>query len=293
MVSANFLLVQIANGFVLGMILILVAQGLSIIFGMMGVVNFAHGDLLLVGAYVTWAVMGATGSLLAGALLAVLVVAILGVLIEVVLLRRTYDRAPILQLLLTFGIAEILREGVQIVWGRTPQAFPAPAWGSGSIDFGLFAYPRYRVFVIGITGLLILGVYLFLNRTNLGMIIRAGSYNRDLVNLLGIDVSRVYLIVFVFGVALAAIAGALVGPIRGAYPQLGTDLLITAFVVVIVGGVGSFRGTVIAGLLIGQITVLTGLWYSQLSNVVIFVAMAAILLVRPQGLLGTEEGVDL
>lgn len=284
----SYLLTQVFNGLALGMILVLIALGLSIIFGLMGVVNFAHGEFVLVGTYTALTVLNATGSLLLGAIAAMAIVGILGGLIERFTLQPIYHRDVLLQLLLTFGLAEIIREGVQIVWGRQPRSFSTPEWGQARIDLVVFEYPIYRLSVIIMSALIVLGVYLFLNRTDIGLVIRGATADREMVNALGIDVAKMFLLVFILGSAIAGVAGALIGPMRSAYPLLGVDLIVPAFVVVVVGGMGSIRGSVIAGILIGELMVLTGMVHSPSSEVVIFVFMALILLVRPRGLFGRE-----
>lgn len=286
--EVGYMLSQVFNGLVLGMIFVLIALGLSIIFGLMGVVNFAHGEFLLVGVYVALAATQATGRFIVGLIVAPIVVAVLGFLVERFTLRPIYDRNVLLQILLTFGLAEIIREAVQIVWGRTGKPFPTPGWASGSVDLVLFQYPIYRVFVILAAAVVILGVYFLFNRTDVGLVIRASTDDREMVNALGIDVKRMYIVVFVLGSAIAGLAGALIGPIRGARPLLGFNLIVPAFVVVVVGGLGSLRGSIIAGLLIGEIVVLTGVFNSSLSSVIIYIFMAAVLLVRPRGLFGRE-----
>jgi len=288
--SVDFVSTQLMNGLTLGMIYVLIAIGLSLIFGTMGIINFAHGDMLLVGAYVAWWVTIQTGSHLLGFIAAPLVVLVIGLVIELGGLRRIYDQNPLLQLLLTFGIAEILREIVQYIWGRTGKTFTSPEWASGTISLGITTYPTYRVFLIIATSLIVVAIYLFLTRTDTGIIIRAGTADRELVNALGINIHRQFTLVFGLGAALAGIAGALVGPVRNLSPLLGVNLLIPAFVVVIVGGVGSYVGTVITGLVVGLIVVSTGIVAPEMSNMVIYAFMALVLLVRPYGLFG-EAGV--
>jgi branched-chain amino acid transport system permease protein len=290
MVATGYYLTQILNGFVLGVIFVLIALGLSLIFGLLGVINFAHGDLLLLGTYVAWTVMSATNSMLLAVLLAPVIVAAVGMVIERFTLRPIYDREPTLQFLLTFGLAEVLREGIQVVWGRQSKSFPIPSWGAGSVDLGLISYPRYRLILIAVTAALIAALYVVLERTDIGLIIRAGAHDRTMVNVLGINVSYVYAITFGLGSALAGVAGALIAPVRGVYPLLGVDLLIPSFVVVIIGGLGSLRGSIVGGLIVGQLIVLTGISFPAMSRIVIFVAMALVLLVRPRGLMG-EKGV--
>lgn len=286
--SPEFWLTQLFNGLMLGMIFVLIATGLTIIFGMMGIINFAHGDLLLVGTYVAWATWVQTGSVIAGIVLAPIVVGVLGVLIEVLTLRPIYDRDVLLQLLITFGVAEVLRGSVMYVWGPRGHHFPIPEWGQRTIDLGLFTYPGYRLFAISLAAILLLGVYLMLTRTDIGVIIRAGTMDREMVNALGIDLSRVYLIVFVIGAALAGVAGALIGPIQSPSPNLGIELLVPAFVVVVIGGMGSLRGTLVAGVLVGELLVIVGVLFPRAAEASIYLAMVAVLLLRPRGLFGQE-----
>jgi len=288
--NSQYYAAQIMNGVVLGMTYVLIAIGLSLIFGTMGIINFAHGDMLLLGTYVAWWSATQLESHIIGFILAPLSVIILGVVIEFIGLRRTYDRSPLLQLLLTFGIAEMLRQSIQFIWGRTAKSFPNPSWATGTVSIGSFSYSSYRLFVIFSTVAILAGLYWFLKKTDVGIIIRAGTEDREMVNMLGINIYLVFTIVFAVGAGLAGVAGALIGPIRNATPLLGVNLLIPSFVVVIVGGVGSYIGTVISGLAIGIIVVLTGVVAPQFSNIVIFIIMAAVLLARPQGLFG-EEGV--
>lgn len=290
MVNYILILTQLINGAVLGLILVLISLGLSIIFGSLGIINFAHGDLLLVGAYIGWVVTNATGMFLAGVIAAGIIVGVLGAAIERTTLRRIYDYDPLLQLLLTFGLAELLRGAVILIWGRSGKEINTPAWGSGGVDLFFVTYPKYRLIVIFLSILLVISLYLVLNRTDIGLIIRAGTHNRQMVQALGIDITNIFLFVFGLGAAIAGIAGALISPIRGVYPSLGIELLIPSFVVVVVGGVGSFKGSVVGGLLVGMAIVLTGVVYSSASQIIIYILMATILIARPRGLFG-ERGV--
>ncbi|WP_436347144.1 branched-chain amino acid ABC transporter permease [Natronorubrum sp. FCH18a] len=287
-ISFDFWLTQLFNGLMLGMIYVLIATGLTIVFGMMGIINFAHGDLLLVGTYVAFATWSATGSVIMGILLAPLIVGLVGAIIERFALRPIYDRDILLQLLITFGIAEFLRGTVMLIWGPRGHNFPVPDWGRAMIDFGVFSYPSYRLVVIVTGAVLLLGVYLMLVRTDLGIIIRAGTMDREMVNALGIDLSKIYLLVFVIGAALAGIAGALIGPIQGATPNLGIELLVPAFVVVVIGGLGSLRGTLVSGILIGELLVIVGVLFPRAAEASIYLAMVLVLLLRPRGLFGQE-----
>ena len=289
-INLDFVLTNIFNGLVNGLILVLIAIGLSIIFGVLGVLNFAHGDLLMVGAYAAWFVWSITGSYAAGIVAALLTVGVLGLAIEVLTLRPIYDKNILLQLLLTFGIAELLRGSIIYIFGTTGKSFPVPGWGRGSFDFVVFTYPIYRLFVIVVALLLVIAVYLFLTRTDFGMIVRAGIENREMVEMLGINISKTFTIVFIIGAAIAGIAGGLIAPIQGVNPTVGINLLIPAFVVVIIGGMASIKGSVVAGLLIGQVIAISNMVYSPASDVIIYVLLAAVLLIRPHGLFG-EEGV--
>lgn len=286
--SIEVLMTRILNGFVLGMTLVLIAIGLTIIFGVLGIVNFAHGDILLVGTYTGWYVATTTGSYVAGMLGALLAVGILGFFIEYLALRPIYDYNILLQLLLTFGIAELLRGSIEFTFGSLERSFPVPAFARWQVDFGLFQYPAYRLFVIVVAAIIVVVTYLFLRRTDIGMIIRAGTEDREMVGVVGINISKAFTLVFVIGAAIAGIAGALIAPIQGVHPTLGVDLLVPAFVVVVIGGMGSLRGSLVAGILVGQMITLTGLVYPPASDVIIYVFMAIVLLIRPRGLFGRE-----
>lgn len=285
--SATYIVSQLLNGLMLGMILVLVTLGLSLIFGFGRVLNFAHGDLITVGAYSSWVVISATGSYLLGLVAAFIVTGIVGGVFERTLLRRIYGEASILQqLLLTFGFGIFLRGVVVAIWGSSAKNLPRPPWASEAIYVAGITIPTYRLAVIVAALLVIVLLYLFITQTDLGLIIRAGVEDREMVRALGINVSLPFLIVFVIGVGVAAIAGALVAPIQGVYPQIGVEYLIMTFVVVVVGGMGSFKGSIVAGLLIGVLIVFTGVIYPQGSQVLPFVFMAGVILVRPEGLFG-------
>lgn len=288
-VNADYVFTQLFNGLILGMTLALISIGLTIIFGMLKIINFAHGDLMLVGAYLAWMVSTEAGSLLAGILIAAIGVGILGLIIERFTLRYVYGYDPLLQLLLTFGLAILIRGIVQLTWGKRGKNFSIPQWGEGMVDFVLFQYPVYRLFVIISTVVIVFLIYFIITRTDLGLVIRAGTEDREMVSALGFDINKTFTIVFGFGAAIAGIAGALIGPARGVYPTLGVELLIPSFVVVVIGGLGNILGSVIAGILVGELMVLTGTVYSPASDIIIFVVMAIVIVVRPGGLFGTVE----
>jgi branched-chain amino acid transport system permease protein len=284
------LLAQVFTGLVLGMIYVLLAIGLSLIFGLMTVVNFAHGALFMLGAYFGVFVLTYTKSFWIALIVAPLMVGALGLLMERFLIRRLYGRSPDDPLLLTFGLSLILVEGVKLLWGKIGLTLDPPRALAGAVNLGFMSFPAYRIFLIGVTVAVLIGLYFFLGRTNIGLIIRAGSRDPLMVRALGIDLGRVWLVVFGIGTALAGLAGILAGPMRGAYAEMGVTMVIESFVVIVVGGMGSLLGAVVAGLLIGQVVGLTTLFMPKAAEIMVFVVMAVVLLVRPSGLFG-EAGL--
>lgn len=284
------LLAQVFTGLVLGMIYVLLAIGLSLIFGLMTVVNFAHGALFMLGAYFGVFLLTYTKSFWVALIVAPLMVGALGLLMERFLIRRLYGRSPDDPLLLTFGLSLILIEGVKVFWGKIGLTLDPPRALAGAVDLGFMAFPAYRLFLIAVTVAVLIGLYFFLGRTNIGLIIRAGSRDPLMVRALGIDLGRIWLVVFGIGTALAGLAGILAGPMRGAYAEMGVTMVIESFVVIVVGGMGSLLGAVVAGLLIGQVVGLTTLFVPKAAEIMVFVVMAVVLLVRPSGLFG-EAGL--
>jgi branched-chain amino acid transport system permease protein len=284
------LLAQVFTGLVLGMIYVLLAIGLSLIFGLMTVVNFAHGALFMLGAYFGVFLLTYTKSFWVALIVAPLMVGALGLLMERFLIRRLYGRSPDDPLLLTFGLSLILIEGVKVFWGKIGLTLDPPRALSGAVDLGFMAFPAYRLFLIAVTVAVLIGLYFFLGRTNIGLIIRAGSRDPLMVRALGIDLGRIWLVVFGIGTALAGLAGILAGPMRGAYAEMGVTMVIESFVVIVVGGMGSLLGAVVAGLLIGQVVGLTTLFLPKAAEIMVFLVMAVVLLVRPSGLFG-EAGL--
>jgi branched-chain amino acid transport system permease protein len=284
------LLAQVFTGLVLGMVYVLLAIGLSLIFGLMTVVNFAHGALFMLGAYFGVFLLTYTKSFWIALIVAPLMVGALGLLMERFLIRRLYGRSPDDPLLLTFGLSLILVEGVKLIWGKIGLTLDPPRALAGAVNLGFMSFPAYRIFLIGVTVAVLIGLYFFLGRTNIGLIIRAGSRDPLMVRALGIDLGRVWLVVFGIGTALAGLAGILAGPMRGAYAEMGVTMVIESFVVIVVGGMGSLLGAVVAGLLIGQVVGLTTLFVPKAAEIMVFVVMAVVLLVRPSGLFG-EAGL--
>lgn len=280
-VFAEFLL----NGLVLGALYVLMALGLSIIFGMVGVINFAHGALFTLGAYTAYQVKDALG--FPGALVAApVLVGVLGMLIEATLLRRLYLEDPLQGLLLTFGLAMVFEQGIRMLWGLSPKQFDAPAALTGVLALGGLTYSRYRSFILLSVVLLIVGLVLFLQKTAIGTIVRAGSRDPMMVRLLGISLKPVLTLMFGLGTALAAMAGVLSAPLAGVQPAMGINVGTAAFVVVTIGGLGSLAGAIVSGLLVGQVVSLSIYFQPRAAEASMYVLMAVVLLLRPRGLMG-------
>jgi len=291
-ISASALAAQVFTGLVLGMIFVLLAIGLSLIFGLLTVVNFAHGSLYMLGAYFGVFVYGVTRNFWLSLIVAPLMVGTVGLLIERFLIRRLYGRSPDDPLLLTFGLSLIIVEAVRIIWGKIGLTIDPPRALGTAVNLGFMNFPAYRLFVIAVTVAVLVAIWLFLERTNVGLIIRAGSRDPLMVRALGIDLSRIWLLVFGIGTGLAGLAGILAGPMRGVYAEMGVTMVIESFVVIVVGGMGSLVGAVVAGLLMGQVVGLTTYFAPALAEIMVFVAMAVVLLVRPSGLFGEAGLLD-
>lgn len=286
--DAALLLAIVFNGLALGMVYLLFAVGLTIIFGMLDVVNFAHGVFYAAGAYLTYALMSFSGSFALSLVAVPLTVGLLGAALELGLVRHLYGRGHIAQILLTYGLVFIFQELFILAWGPVGKTIPVPAFLAGLVDFGFMLYPRLRLFIIVVATLLTGAAWLLLVKTKYGAIIRAGIEDSDMVSCLGINVGRVFTATFALGVALAGVAGVLAVPIRGAQPSMGADILGLSFVVVVLGGLGSFAGATVGALLVGLVQSGMALVWPAGANVAIFSVMALVLLVRPQGLLGVR-----
>ena len=289
-VSLAALAAQVFTGLVLGGIFVLLAVGLSLIFGLMTVVNFSHGALYMLGAYFGFVLFTRTGSFLAALVMAPLLVGVLGLAIERLLIRPLYGRGPDDPLLLTFGLSLVIVEVARIVWGKIGLTLDPPRALAGAVNLGFTYFPTYRLFVIAVTALVLVGLWLFLEKTNVGLVIRAGSRDPLMVRALGFHLERIWFLVFGIGAGLAGLAGILAGPMRGAYAEMGVTIIIESFVVVVVGGMGSLVGAVVSGLLIGQVVSLTTFFAPKLAEIVVFITMAVVLLLRPSGLFG-EAGL--
>lgn len=276
------------NGLVLGMVYLLFAIGLTVIFGMLDVVNFAHGSFFAAGAYLAYSLVDRWDAFGVALVLVPLAVGLLGGLVEVGLIRHLYGLGHFYQILLTYGLVFVFQELTIIAWGPIGKTVAMPRFLEGAADLGFMRYPRIRLFIIVIAALVAVAVWLLLTRTRYGAIVRAGVEDSDMVACLGIDVRRVFTGVFVLGVALAGLSGVLALPLRGAQPSMGADILGLSFVVVVIGGLGSFGGAVVGALTVGVVQSVMALVWPAGANVTIYGCMALILLVRPQGLLGSR-----
>ncbi len=279
---------QVFNGLALGILLALIAAGLTIIYGTLGLINFAHGALFVVGAYAGFSTYLATESFVLSIAAGALAAMVVGLVLERGLIRKFYSRPVEDQILVTFGISIVVVEIIRAIYGGVGQRVPVPSWGEGVVDMGFVTYPLYRIEILLIAAVALGLCWLVLYRTRLGLIVRSGIEDSLMVRLLGIDIQRAFLVVFGVGAAAAGFAGMIYAPIVSIVPDMGFRVLIQSFVVVVLGGVGSFPGAVLGGLVAGQILSLTSLFNPVYSDVMLFAAMALILIVRPQGLLGVE-----
>lgn len=291
MPSAPLLLSQAFNGLALGTLLALVASGLTIILGTLGVLNFAHGALFMLGAYAIFVVTEHTGSFLLGLAAGALFMLVVGVLLERILVRRFYNRPPEDQILVTFGASIVLVEAVRAAFGGESQHVATPAWAQGVAQIGFLIYPTYRLQLIGIIAFLLFLLYVVLYRTSIGLVVRAGIEDARMVGILGINVRRAFLLVFAVGVVAAGVAGMLYAPIVSVDPDMGATFLVQSFVVIVIGGLGSYPGAVIGGIIAGEILSITSAFNSAYSDVMLYAVMALLLVLRPQGLFGSEGRV--
>ncbi|MEV5826216.1 branched-chain amino acid ABC transporter permease [Spirillospora sp. NPDC052242] len=284
------MLQQAFNGLVGGAFYALLALGLAVIFGMLGVVNFAHGAFYMLGAFGSYVLLDSFGVNFWIALpLVPLVLGVAGVAVERLFIRRLAPLDPLYNFLFTFGLALILQDLVKRQYGVQSQPYPRPSALNGSIDLGLFTYPAYQVFVLAVSLVVCGAVWFVLARTRVGMIVRASTERPELTRALGIDVARWVTPVFGFGIALAGFAGVLAAPMRAVNPLMGADLIVTVFAVVVIGGLGSVFGSVAAGFAVGLVSALGNYYVPSLSQTLVFILMAVVLLWRPAGLFGREE----
>lgn len=302
----NLFILQLLNGLQFGVLLFLIAAGLTLVFGIMDFVNLAHGVLYMVGAYLMATFAGMTDSFVLGMLIAMPAALLFGLLLEFLVIRRLYHRSHLDQVLATFGIVMIVSEGVKIIWGSAPLSVPMPELLTGSIPLiGPLQYPVYRIAIIVMGLLAAFGLYLMVNHTRMGMLLRAGATHQSIVSALGVNINKLFTMVFAFGVMLACFAGAMIGPILSVDTGMGESVLILTFVVIVIGGVGSIRGAFMGALLVATVDtmgrtfgpillrmVLEPSAASQagrtLAPMLVYILMAVILFAKPEGLFGRK-----
>ena len=297
--DAATVLIQAMNGIQYGLLLFLVASGLTLIFGIMGVINIAHGSFYMIGAYLAWSLMGWVGSFWIGLIVGVTVALLLGLVLEWLFIRFLYDRDHLQQVLVTYGLILIFSELRSMIWGDDVHSVPIPELLNGSIQLTEnLAYPIYRLWLSGVCIVIAILMFFGIQHTRLGMMIRAGESDREMTKSLGINIGLVYRFIFALGVSLAAFSGMISAPISSVFPGMGSQVLIVSFVVVVIGGLGSIKGAMIAALLVGLIDTFGKVIhldifgvniFPEMSGMSIFALMALILMLRPQGLFGREH----
>ena len=278
-------LIQCLNSVQYGLLLFLVASGLTLIFGIMGVINLAHGSFYMIGAYVAFTLSSLTGNFMLALALGLVLAVVFGYLLEWGFFSFLYEREHLLQVLMTYGLILVFEEARSILVGDDVHGVPVPAWLAGGIEIGNgMTYPVYRLFLSGVCLVVALAMYWLIRKTRLGMMVRAGATNREMVQSLGINISLLYRLVFAGGVALAVLAGMIAAPVSSVYPGMGNSVLIICFVVVVIGGIGSVKGALVAALLIGFVDTFGKVFWQQASGALVYLLMAAILLWKPEGL---------
>jgi branched-chain amino acid transport system permease protein len=299
--DSGLILIQFLNGLQLGILLFLLAAGLTLVFGIMDFVNLAHGSLYMMGAFFVATLAQATDSFLLAVLLSIPAVVLLGIVVELIAVRTLYSRDHLDQVLATFGLILFFDGLVHLIWGANGMTVPLPAWLEGQVEIGTFTFPTFRILIILVGLAVALGLFLVVTRTRIGMLIRAGASNRTMVGALGVDIKTLFTLVFAGGAALAGLAGMMISPITEASIGMGNQIIIVAFVVIIIGGIGSIKGAFIAALIVGLIDTMGRSYLDEMLNLVmptqyaetaapalsamlIYILMASILAFRPQGL---------
>lgn len=278
-------LIQLLNSVQYGLLLFMLAAGLTLIFGIMGVVNLAHGSFYMLGAYLAWWLAARTGSLALALGLGTVLAVLFGLLLERLLFRHFYHRSHLDQVLLTFGLIYIFEEIRSILWGDEVHGVTVPAVLGASVPLAdTMSYPVYRLFMSGVCMVLALALYFLISRTRLGMKIRAGAFNHQMTEALGINIKRIHAVVFALGVGLATVAGMIAAPISSVYPNMGSQVLIMCFVVVVIGGIGSVRGALVSALLVGLVDTFGKVLLPHVAGMLVYMLMAVVLLWKPEGL---------
>jgi branched-chain amino acid transport system permease protein len=276
------------TGLVLGGILALVASGFVLVFGMMDIINFAHGIFFALGSYFAYTSLALIGNFWLALIIVPFAVGIVGYVTECLIIRPLSGRPPTYSLLATFGFTLVAIQAIRLIWGKTGLPFSTPDSLVGATDLGVVIFPTYRLFVLLVTGVIITSLWLFIEKTSLGSIIRAGTADSLMAEALGINIARVWSLVFALGCSLAGLAGVLAAPMQGVYAEMGLTIIIECFVIVVIAGLGSIGGAVISSLMIGTAISMATLIYPPMANVVIFLLMIVVLLIKPAGLFGTR-----
>ena len=283
--SVASILIQMLNGLQYGLLLFLVASGLTLIFGIMGVINLAHGSFYMIGAYLAFSLTSAFGNLLLALIAGVVLSVLLGLLLERLLIRHFYHRDHLYQVLLTYGLILIFEQLRSLLWGDDVQGVKIPELFNHSIPLtDTLSYPVYRLVISAVCIAIALALHGLIRHTRLGMMIRAGAHNREMTEAMGINIRLLFALVFSLGVALAAFAGMLAAPVSSVYPNMGSQVLIICFVVVVIGGIGSVKGALVAALLIGLADTFGQVYLPQIAGMVVYLLMALVLIFRPEGL---------
>lgn len=285
-ISIKIFLLQAFIGLSLGSIYAMMASGLSLIFGLMRVVNFAHGSFYMLGAYALVYIVSLIGNFWICLIVAPIIIGSIGILVEVSAIRPLYGTEEFNPLLLTLGLNYVFVDLIRILFGLGGIGSSIPAGLNGMVNLGFMMFPKYRFFMIVAGAVVLFLVWLFINKTSIGMVVRAGTKDNEMLQMLGINIRLVWTMVFGLGIALAALSGALIAPITGTIPEMGMFMVVEAFVVVVIGGMGSFAGSIVAGVLVGEVIAMVNLWYPQAGTVAIFILMAIVLLTTKAGLFG-------
>jgi len=281
------IMIQALNGLQYGLLLFLVASGLTLVFGIMGVINLAHGSFYMIGAYLAWSLSTRFDSLLAAIVVGVVLSVVLGLVLERLLIRHFYHRDHLYQVLVTYGLILMFEEARSMIWGDDVQGVPIPEMFAHSIPLtDTLSYPVYRLVISAACLVIAVGMYVLIQRTRLGMMIRAGAHSREMTEAMGINVRLLFALVFALGVALAAFAGMIAAPVSSVYPNMGSKVLIVCFVVVVIGGIGSVKGALVAALMIGLTDTFGQVYLPQVAGMLVYLLMAAVLVFRPAGLFG-------
>jgi branched-chain amino acid transport system permease protein len=287
-IDFSLIIGQIMTGLVLGGILALVASGFVLVFGMMDIINFAHGIFFALGSYFAYTALALIGNFWVALVIVPFAVGIVGYVTECLILRPLSGRPPTYSLLATFGFTLAAVQAIRLIWGKTGLPFSTPDSLVGATDLGVVIFPTYRLFVLLVTGVIITSLWLFIEKTSLGSIIRAGTSDSLMAEALGINITRVWSLVFALGCSLAGLAGVLAAPMQGVYAEMGLTIIIECFVIVVIAGLGSIGGAVISSLMIGTAVSMATLIYPPMANVIIFLLMIVVLLIKPAGLFGSR-----